>query len=177
MKIDELHVQVVRLSAGPAEGHSGWRRHPARSLHDSLRQQHQRRQRAHSSRSAAGAGRRRGRQDQGRPAHSLQADETPMNNLLVTMLDKAGVPAETLGDAPASSTSCRTSKQCGGHSRSSASRSAAGGRAVCRPRRPAPDRRGQGPEPQGGRCAARGARRRECAAAGRRHCRWPGPFI
>jgi hypothetical protein len=31
--------------------------------------------------------------------HLRYAPETPMNNLLLTMLDKAGVPAETLGDA------------------------------------------------------------------------------
>jgi hypothetical protein len=31
--------------------------------------------------------------------HIRYAPETPMNNLLLTMLDKAGVPAETLGDA------------------------------------------------------------------------------
>lgn len=31
--------------------------------------------------------------------HIRYNDQTPMNNLLVTMLDKAGVPAETLGDA------------------------------------------------------------------------------
>jgi hypothetical protein len=31
--------------------------------------------------------------------HVRYAPETPMNNLLLTMLDKAGVPAETLGDA------------------------------------------------------------------------------
>ena len=31
--------------------------------------------------------------------HLRYKEETPMNNLLVTMLDKAGVPAETLGDA------------------------------------------------------------------------------
>jgi Protein of unknown function (DUF1552) len=31
--------------------------------------------------------------------HIRYAPETPMNNLLMTMLDKAGVPAETLGDA------------------------------------------------------------------------------
>ncbi len=31
--------------------------------------------------------------------HIRYAPETPMNNLLVTMLDKAGVPAEKLGDA------------------------------------------------------------------------------
>ena len=30
--------------------------------------------------------------------HIRYKDETPMNNLLLTMLDKAGVPAETLGD-------------------------------------------------------------------------------
>ncbi len=31
--------------------------------------------------------------------HLVYKPETPMNNLLMTMLDKAGVPAETLGDA------------------------------------------------------------------------------
>jgi hypothetical protein len=31
--------------------------------------------------------------------HIRYAPETPMNNLLLTMLDKAGVPADTLGDA------------------------------------------------------------------------------
>jgi hypothetical protein len=31
--------------------------------------------------------------------HIRYAPETPMNNLLLTMLDRAGVPAETLGDA------------------------------------------------------------------------------
>ncbi len=31
--------------------------------------------------------------------HIRYAPETPMNNLLLTMLDKAGIPAETLGDA------------------------------------------------------------------------------
>jgi hypothetical protein len=31
--------------------------------------------------------------------HIRYKEETPMNNLLLTMLDKAGVPAETLGDA------------------------------------------------------------------------------
>ena len=31
--------------------------------------------------------------------HIRYAPETPMNNLLLTLLDKAGVPAETLGDA------------------------------------------------------------------------------
>jgi len=31
--------------------------------------------------------------------HIRYNDQTPMNNLLVTMLDKAGIPAETLGDA------------------------------------------------------------------------------
>lgn len=31
--------------------------------------------------------------------HIRYAEETPMNNLLLTMLDKAGIPAETLGDA------------------------------------------------------------------------------
>ncbi len=31
--------------------------------------------------------------------HIRYAAETPMNNLLLTMLDKAGIPAETLGDA------------------------------------------------------------------------------
>jgi len=31
--------------------------------------------------------------------HLVYKPETPMNNLLLTMLDKAGVPGETLGDA------------------------------------------------------------------------------
>jgi hypothetical protein len=31
--------------------------------------------------------------------HLVSKPETPMNNLLLTMLDKAGVPGETLGDA------------------------------------------------------------------------------
>ena len=31
--------------------------------------------------------------------HIRYAPETPMNNLLLTLLDKAGVPAETLGDS------------------------------------------------------------------------------
>jgi hypothetical protein len=31
--------------------------------------------------------------------HIRYADETPMNNLLLSMLDKAGIPAETLGDS------------------------------------------------------------------------------
>jgi hypothetical protein len=31
--------------------------------------------------------------------HIRYAPETPMNNLLLTMLDKAGVPTETLGDS------------------------------------------------------------------------------
>ena len=31
--------------------------------------------------------------------HIRYNDQTPMNNLLVTMLDRAGIPAETLGDA------------------------------------------------------------------------------
>jgi hypothetical protein len=31
--------------------------------------------------------------------HIRYAEETPMNNLLLSMLDKAGVPAETLGDS------------------------------------------------------------------------------
>jgi hypothetical protein len=31
--------------------------------------------------------------------HVRYAPETPMNNLLLTMLDKAGVPCEHLGDA------------------------------------------------------------------------------
>jgi hypothetical protein len=31
--------------------------------------------------------------------HIRYAKETPMNNLLLSMLDKAGVPAETLGDS------------------------------------------------------------------------------
>ena len=32
-------------------------------------------------------------------ATSFYKPETPMNNLLLTMLDKAGVPGETLGDS------------------------------------------------------------------------------
>ena len=31
--------------------------------------------------------------------HIRYTPETPMNNLLLTMLDKAGVPGETLGDS------------------------------------------------------------------------------
>jgi hypothetical protein len=31
--------------------------------------------------------------------HIKYADETPMNNLLLSLLDKAGVPAEKLGDS------------------------------------------------------------------------------
>jgi hypothetical protein len=31
--------------------------------------------------------------------HIRYAEETPMNNLLLTMLDKAGVPTDSLGDA------------------------------------------------------------------------------
>ena len=55
--------------------------------------------RAHAYRSAAGAGRRRrtGKLKGGR--HIRYADETPMNNLLLSMLDKAGVHTEKLGDS------------------------------------------------------------------------------
>jgi len=31
--------------------------------------------------------------------HIRYAEETPMNNLLLSMLDKAGIPTETLGDS------------------------------------------------------------------------------
>jgi hypothetical protein len=31
--------------------------------------------------------------------HLRYASETPLNNLLLAMLDKAGVPTETLGDS------------------------------------------------------------------------------
>ena len=70
-KINTYHVQNLRLYVGEAAHHARWRRHPARPLPDSLRQQHLRRQRAHPPRSAASAGRRRGGPDQGRAAHPL----------------------------------------------------------------------------------------------------------
>ena len=81
----------VRLFPGEAESHARWRRHAARPLADSLRQRLWRRQHPHASRSADGrAGRRRG-QLEGRPPPDYPK-ETPLNNLLVNMLDKAGVP-------------------------------------------------------------------------------------
>ena len=97
MKIDELHVALLRVSSGPSEGDTGWRWHAAGPLDDPLRQQHLRRQCPHASRPAAGACRRQAAASEG-GQHPL-APETPMNNLLLTMLERAGVRSETLGDS------------------------------------------------------------------------------
>ena len=80
MKIDELHVKTFAYLVDKLKSTPDGDGIAARSFHDSLRQQHLRRQRPHASRSAAGAGGRRGGSDQGRTAHPLcagNADEQP----------------------------------------------------------------------------------------------------
>ncbi len=68
-QIDTYHVKLLAYYLDKLQSHEGWRRHAARQFDGALRQQHLRRQRAHPSRSAAGAGGRRGRTDEGRPSH------------------------------------------------------------------------------------------------------------
>ena len=100
--------ETVRLSAGEAEVDAGWRWHAARSLDDHVWQRPQRRQRARSCQSAAGAGGPRLRNAQARTACPYP-EETPMANLFVAMLDRMGVPVETLGDSQGELGICRTS--------------------------------------------------------------------
>ena len=77
---------------------AGRRRHAARSLAVPLRRRPQQSEPARALRPAAGAGRRRRRPLKG-GRHLVFPAETPMTNLLLSMLDKVGVPAETLGDS------------------------------------------------------------------------------
>ncbi len=80
---------------------------------------------------------------------SAMQPETPMNNLLLTMLDKAGVPAETLGDSTGQTGPAlgRLEAMRAGLFANAASRCRAA-RVRSRGRRSAPHRRGQGSRPQ-----------------------------
>ena len=93
------HGRVREVRAAPGE-HAGRRRLGARPFDHPVRQQHGQQRRARR-RSAAGSADRARRRLKGNQHLHYQQD-TPLANLLVTMLDRAGVPAEELekfGDA------------------------------------------------------------------------------
>ena len=97
-KINTYHVSLIAHFLEQAEGDSGRRRHPAGSFADSVRKLHEQQQRAQPF-AAAGVRRRRrcGKMKGGR--HMKYPDETPMANLLLTILDKAGVHQDAVGDS------------------------------------------------------------------------------
>ena len=97
-KINRFHVEPVRLLPGQAEGDPGGRRHAARQLDDRLRQRDQRRQPPQPRRPADPPGGQGGGSLQtGR--HLKVADNTPLNNLYLSLLDRMGAPVDRLGDS------------------------------------------------------------------------------
>ena len=97
-KIDALHVETFAYLIQKLQ-HAGWRRLAAGSFADPLRQQHSDgNAHTHHDLPLVLVGAARGQVKGGR--HIRYPRETPMNNLLLTMLDKAGVPApEKVGDS------------------------------------------------------------------------------
>ena len=89
-----LPRQDARLLPGQAARDAGRRRHAARPLDDSLRQQPERRQRAQLRSAADPAGGRRLGSARRRPAPAF-APHTPMSNLLLAMLAQDGRAAST----------------------------------------------------------------------------------
>ena len=98
MKIKTYHVTLVRELPGQAESHAGRRRHFAGSLHVAVRQFHEQQQypQSQSAADAAGGG-GAGTLKGGR--HLKYPENTPMSNLLLTVLNKVGVPTEKVGDS------------------------------------------------------------------------------
>ena len=78
--------------------HAGRRRQPARSFDGPLRQQHEQRQPARSRSAAGDPGRRSSGQLEG-GRHIKTAPHTPASNLLLSMLNKLGVPEKSHGDS------------------------------------------------------------------------------
>ena len=72
-KIDTYHTELLAYYLGKLKSTPDGDGTLLDHSHGPLRQQHLRRQRAHAPRSAAGAGGRRRRPDQGRAAHRLSA--------------------------------------------------------------------------------------------------------
>ena len=98
-KINTFHVELFAHFVGEAQGDARRRRHAARPLDGRLRQRPQRRRPAHPRR-PAGAARGPGRRQRSPAAATWSyPTETPMTNLYLTLLDRMGVQAESLGDS------------------------------------------------------------------------------
>ena len=98
MKIQTYHIALFARFLEKLKHDAGRRRLAAGSFGHPVRQQHEQQQRAQSFPAAEPGGRRSvGTLEGGR--HLKYPDHTPMTNLLLSMLDKAGVPMDTLGDS------------------------------------------------------------------------------
>ena len=96
-KVNTFHMELFAKFIGKLRATPGWRRHGARSLDHRLRQRHLRRhEHTHEDLPVllvgGGGGSCPGR-------HVVYADDTPMTNLYLTLLDRIGVRQETIGDS------------------------------------------------------------------------------
>ena len=181
-KIDAYLVADLRLLPAEAEGHARWRRQPARSQPDSLRQRSGRRQHPHASRTADRRARRRRRPAQGRTPPEVRQGHSAEQS--------AGQHARH-GRRPHRKLRRRHRRTRTPHlelrrvkeyscDRKAMALSAAS--PSCCARQPLgsdlpPGRRPQAPRSQGRHLAARAARRRQRRAARWRDSRSPGPPI
>ena len=97
VKIQTYHTDIFAKFLAKLAEDAGWRRHHAGSLADSVRQQHEQQQCAQSRSAADGAGGRLETVKGGQ--HLKYPDQTPLANMLLTILDRAGVPEEKFGDS------------------------------------------------------------------------------
>ncbi len=95
----DLSHAGVREVRAEAQGHAGRRRLDARPLDASVRQQHEQQQRARPLPAADGASSAAAAASSRAASTCSYPDRTPLANLLLTLLDRAGVPVETLGDS------------------------------------------------------------------------------
>ena len=98
----DVSLAGVRQLPRQAREHAGWRRLAARPLDHPVRQQHEQQRLAQPDPLPQrvfghGYGRIKGGQ------HLHYPQDTPHANLLLTLLERAGVPVETIGDSTASS--------------------------------------------------------------------------
>ncbi len=99
VKIQTYHSKRVRALRGQAGEDAGRRRLHAGSFDPALRQQHEQQQRPRPLPAARRDCRRRLRQRFKGNQHVVVPDHTPVANLLLTLLHRAGVDVESVGDS------------------------------------------------------------------------------
>ena len=98
VKIQTYHTDILAKFLAKLRQDAGRRRHDAGSFHHPVRQQHEQQQRAQPLPAADRAGRAAGRRSR---AISIckYPERTPLANMLLTVLDRAGVPMDKIGDS------------------------------------------------------------------------------